>query len=57
MTNAKIIDFDIVNFTFLDGDFPRATSYDTYISQLIRFARVSNYLADFNGRNRSLTFC
>ena len=32
-------DFDIVNFTFLDGDVPRrASSYGVYISQLIRFA-------------------
>ena len=31
-------DFDIVNFPFLDGDFPRTASYGVYISQLIRFA-------------------
>ena len=31
-------DFDIVNFRFLDGDFPRSTSYGVYISQLIRCA-------------------
>ena len=30
-------DFEIVNFTFLDGDVPRSTSYGVYISQLIRF--------------------
>ena len=30
-------DFDIVNFTFLDGDVPRRTSYGVYISQLISF--------------------
>ena len=35
-------DFDIVNFPFLDGDVPRSASYGVYISQLIRFARVSN---------------
>ena len=35
-------DFDIVNFRFLDGDVPRSTSYGVYISQLIRFARVSS---------------
>ena len=35
-------DFDIVNFSFLDGDVPRSTSYGVYISQLIRFARVSS---------------
>ena len=48
-------DFDIVNFPFLDGDVPRSTSYGVYISQLIRFARVSNHVADFNARNKSLT--
>ena len=51
-------DFDIVNFPFLDGDNPRSTSYEVYISQLILFARVSRVssnLADFNARNKSLT--
>ena len=48
-------DFDIVNFPFLDGDIPRATSYGVYISQLIGFARVSNNVADFNTRNQILT--
>ena len=42
-------DFDIVNFPFLDGDVPRSTSYGVYISQLIRFARVSSHVADFRG--------
>ena len=46
-------DFDIVNFSFLDGDVPRSTSYGVYISQLIRFARVSSRVADFNARNKS----
>ena len=46
-------DFDIVNFPFLDGDVPRSTSYGVYISQLIRFARVSSHVVDFNGRNKS----
>ena len=41
-------DFDIVNFPFLDGDVPRSTFYGVYISQLIRFARVSSHVADFN---------
>ena len=48
-------DFEIVNFPFLDGDFPRSTSYGVYISQLIRFARASSYVADFNTRNKLLT--
>ena len=49
------IDFDIVNFPFLDDDVLHSTSYGVYISQLIRFARVSNHGADFNARNKSLT--
>ena len=48
-------DFDIVNFPFLDGDIPRRTSYGVYISQLIRFARASSNLNDFNYRNKTLT--
>ena len=48
-------DFDIVNFPFLDDDVPRSTSYGVYISQLIRFARVSSHVADFNARNKRLT--
>ena len=43
MTNG-MINFDIVNFRFLDGDVPHAHSYDVYISQLIRFARVPSHL-------------
>ena len=48
-------DFEIVNFSFLDGDVPHPTSYGVYISQLIRFARASSYDADFNTRNKLLT--
>ena len=48
-------DLDIVNFPFLDGDVPRRTSYGIYISQLIRFARGSSNLNDFNYRNKALT--
>ena len=48
-------DFDIVNFPFLVGDVPRSTSYDVYISQLIRFARVSSHVDDFNSRTKVLT--
>ena len=43
--------FEIVNFPFLDGDVPRSTSYGVYISKLIRFARASSYVTDFNTRN------
>ena len=48
-------DFEMVNFPFLDGDVPRSTSYGVYISQLIRFARASSYVADFNTCNKLLT--
>ena len=39
----------------MDGDVPRHASYGVYISQLIRFARVFNHVADFNARNKCLT--
>ena len=48
-------DFEIINFPFLDGDVPCSTSYGVYISQLIRFARASSYVGDFNTRNKLLT--
>ena len=44
-----------MNFPSLDGDVPRSTSYGVYISQLIRFARVSSHVDDFNTRNKVLT--
>ena len=47
-------DFDIENFPILDGDIPRRASYSVYISQLIRFARVCNHVADFNALNKCL---
>ena len=48
MINARTLLLIIVNF-------PRRASYDVYISQLIMFARVCNYVADFNARNKCLT--
>ena len=48
-------DFDIVNFPFLDGDVSLSTSYGVYISQLIRFARLSSHVDDFSTRNKVLT--
>ena len=44
-----------MNFSFLDGDVPRSTSYGVYISQLILFSRVSSRVDDFNTRNKVLT--
>ena len=56
-TYDKLDDFNfgIVNFPFLDGDVPRSASYGVYISQLIRFSRVSSHLDGFNTRNKVLT--
>ena len=53
--NLQDFDFYIVNFPFLDGDVPRSASYGVYISQLIRFARVSSHVDDFNTQNKVLT--
>ena len=50
---SAMSDFEVINFPFLDGDLPRSTSYGVYISQLIRFARVSSHVADFNARNKT----
>ena len=49
--------FDIVNFPFLDGDVPQCPSFMVciYISQLIRFARASSHVTDFNNSNKFLT--
>ena len=51
----SVINFEIVNFPFLDCDVPHFTSYGINISQLIRFARASIHVVDFNIRNRLLT--
>ena len=44
-----------MNFPFLDSDVPRSASYGVYISQLIRRARVSSHVDDFNTRYKVLT--
>ena len=44
-----------MNFPFLDSDVPRSASYGVFISQLIRFARVSSHIDDINTRNKVLT--
>ena len=46
-------DFDIVNFPFLDGDV--SVEPHMWYTYLIRFARDSSYLSDFNYRNKVLT--
>ena len=44
------LNFEIVNFPFLDGDVPCSPAYGVYISQLISFARVCSNRDDFNNR-------
>ena len=48
------VNFEIVNFPFLDGDVPRSPSYGVYISQFC-FARVCSNVDDINNRNLFLT--
>ena len=48
-------DFEIDNYPYLDGDVPHRGSSGVYISQLIRFARMSSHVTDFNTRNEFLT--
>ena len=61
IVSSKIYDkqdefnFEIANFSFLDGDLPGSPSYGVYISQLIRFAIVCSNVDDFNNRNLFLT--
>ena len=50
-----MINFEKVNFPFLDRDFPRSSSYGVYIPQLIRFVRVYSNVDDFNIRNLFFT--
>ena len=44
-----------VDFPFLDGDVPCLSSYGVYISQPIRFARVSSHIDDSNTHYKVLT--
>ena len=39
----------------MDIDEPRSASYGVSISKLIRFARASSRVTDFNARNKILT--
>ena len=60
IVSTKIYDkwdfnFEIVNFTFLDGNIPRSHSYGLYILQLICFARVCSHVEDFYYENKFLT--
>ena len=55
MINVTTLILKLSISPFLDGDNPRSASYGVYISQLIRFAWASSYVADFNTRNKLLT--
>ena len=55
MINVTILILDLSNFPFLDDDVSQSTSYGVFISQLIRFARASSHVADFNTCNKLLT--
>ena len=56
MINEMILFLILLIFrSRLDGDVPRRPSYGVYISQLIRFARASSHVNDFNNRNKFLT--
>ena len=55
MINVTALILKLSISPFLDGDVPHSTSYGVYISQLIRFARASSFVADFNTRNKLLT--
>ena len=55
MINVTTLILKLSIFHLLDGNVPHSTSYGVYISQLIRFARASSYITDFNTRNKLLT--
>ena len=45
-------DFHIVNFPFLSSNISSGSSYDVYISQLIRYARCCSHCDDFRYRHK-----
>ena len=53
MTNAVILILTLLMSLVLDEDVPRVPSVSVYNSQLIRFARVSSHLADFNSLKKN----
>ena len=40
-------DFDVISFSYLDGDIPKGQSYGIFISQLIRYARINTSFSNF----------
>ena len=53
--NCINFNFEKVNFPYLEWDSPHRASNDVYISQPIRFTRVSSHVTDFNTQNKLLT--
>ena len=53
--NEMILILILLIFPFRDDDVPRSTFYGDYISQLIRFDRVSSHVDDLNTRDKVLT--
>ena len=51
-TNIDCLNFDVVNFPFLNDDVPRRSSYRVYVPQLIRFASAS-HVSFFNNLKNS----
>ena len=47
-------DFHVVNFPDLFGNIPIAPVYGTYISQLLRYSRVSHNYDNFSSRHSML---
>ena len=46
--------FQIVNFPDLSGNIPNKHNYGVFVSQLIRYARCCDELADFTNRSKAL---
>ena len=55
MINVTTLILKLSISNILDGDVRLSTSYGVYISQFIRFARASSYVAEFNTHNKLLT--
>ena len=53
--NCDDFDFGITKFPYFGRDVPRSSSYGVYISQLIRFARMSSHVTVINARKNILT--
>ena len=52
MINVRTLILKLSISHFLDDDVPLSTFSGVYISQLIRFARASSHVPDFNIRNK-----